>query len=369
MLQARSGTVPQQIAFIADRGLGKTVLMNELSGLATDANWAVVWHQARSNQTNLTKMLRVVARAWRGMPGELGEKTKQFVDTLYELSVTLANSGISGSRRIREVDVDTLFGEAVSRITEHAAEHDSGVAFFFDEVQRFDVDELEAIGAALSEANRLNLPTMTHWAGLPGADDHLIGAISYANRIRFVELGPLTELENQQAIVEPFRSAGVSFDPRVTEELWSMSHGFPYLTQVTGSSLWAAADLETGVRPADVPTARSLSFDMLRRKSAQQEAWSSMPDMEQRYAAAVAQLGHEASTTAIAEALEKDSLSDVSVYRSRLIARGVLEAPRRGWVRLTYPLTRDFVLHSAVEKGYLKPDVLQQQVPGPRLDL
>jgi hypothetical protein len=77
--------------------------------------------------------------------------------------------------------------------------------------------------------------------GLPHAPEHIRRAVTYGERYRYGELGPLNRVATRVALEQPAADLGVSFEPAALDSLVAASQGYPYLVQLLGHRSWEAA--------------------------------------------------------------------------------------------------------------------------------
>ena len=113
-------------------------------------------------------------------------------------------------------------------MAEAAAERQTAVGLFIDEVQHLSSSELAAVIVACHEIAQLNLPFPFVGAGLPQVAALAGKARSYAERLfDYPEVGPLESLDARLALEKPAQAEGVSFDGDAVDEILAAARIFP----------------------------------------------------------------------------------------------------------------------------------------------
>ena len=242
----------------------------------------------------------------------------------------------TGSLNDDLADVFQAIGEA-------AAEKKRGVVFLFDEIQFLAKAELEALIGAVHRTVQRQLPVTFAGAGLPGLPGLAGNAKSYAERLfKFSSIGQLPRAAAVQAIVEPAKGEGVTFQPEAIEFILAYTQGYPYFIQEFGRAAWNTADGPV-ITLVDAEDALSQVESELDGSFFQARVQRTTPD-ELRYMRAMAELGSaEQKASDVAAVLHKTS-EQLGPIRSRLIDKGLLYTPRFGYAKFTVPQFDRFML-------------------------
>ena len=154
-------------------------------------------------------MLANFARAFKVAAGDL------------EFSVDLApGEGDTGNL---EQDLPLL----LVAMAEAAADRNTAVGLFIDEVQYLSSVELAAVIVACHEIAQRNLPFLFIAAGLPQVAALAGEAKSYAERLfDYPEIGPLETDDARAALVKPAEAEGVSIDGDAVEDILAAARNF-----------------------------------------------------------------------------------------------------------------------------------------------
>ena len=337
------------------RGVGKTVLLGkirrdaEARGLITVA---IESPEERSLPALLVSALRLaliklsrteaakqgVKRALRALAGFAKLKAK-FGDLEVALDLEpepgLADSG----------DLDLDLAELLGAVGEAAAERETAIVLFIDELQYVPETQLAALIGALHAVNQRQLPVTMVGAGLP----QLLGASgrakSYAERLfEFVSIDRLDPGAAAEALQRPIEREGAAIEPDAIAEIVAQTLGYPYFLQEWGKHSWAVADASpitlADVRQAGIEALAELDDSFFRVR------FDRLTPGEKRYLRAMADLGpgpHRSGD--IAERLGR-KVNTTAPIRNSLIGKGMLYSPAHGDTAFTVPLFDQYMRRS-----------------------
>ncbi|MGK2925578.1 MAG: ATP-binding protein, partial [Lysobacterales bacterium] len=248
--RVRAGRPEKSLLLTGLRGVGKTVLLNEIQRLAADADYRTIELEAHEDKRLgplLAPNLRSVLYDLDRLAGA-GDKVKRglavlrsFISaiklTVGEVDIGLdiePERGAADSGDL-EIDLPNLF----VAVGEAAAERKSAVALLIDEVQYFNQKELGALIMAMHKVQQRQLPLVLIGAGLPILPGLAGESKSYAERLfSFPPIGALTEAESDTALQEPAHAAAVAFDKAALAEIFRLTQGYPYFVQEWGYQAW-----------------------------------------------------------------------------------------------------------------------------------
>jgi hypothetical protein len=324
-------------ALLGDRGVGKTVLLNELERrVRADLRWPVLSHQAIPGGDLVAsiadKLPQAVGGGWRRAGRMMRELEKQ-VSVGANLGVVRADVTLTPPRRSDSMPGDRL--EMLLRMVgSFAAEHASGLLLTIDEAHVIDrVPDLAALGAAMQMVvRRARLPVAVVLAGLPELRSRFHGVGTFLERMEISDVDYLSKDATRFALVQPAAELGVTFAGEALEQLVGESGGYPYLVQVLGYETWEAA---AGADRIEVAHTRAgIAASRRRMGELFQARWDRLSDLEQQYLIAVAHHDGPVAVGEVAKALRR-STQQLSSTRAALIEEHrLLSSPRYGQVRL-----------------------------------
>jgi hypothetical protein len=353
-----SGYVEQSMIVTGLRGVGKTVLLDVFREKAEARDWATVEWEVEKNAAFAPKMAAHVRRAllqiapkakWTDRVLRAASILKSFTVTFNPDGAMTAGldidalAGIGDSGALSE-DLSDLF----VAIGEAAQDRGVGVVFLIDEIQFLRPRDLEALIVALHKCTRRSLPITLVGAGLPQIPRLDGEAKSYSERLfRFPQIGELDESDARDALALPARDLGVAFKPEAIDFMVDYTQGYPYFLQEYGRIVWD----ETSASPVTLDDVESVlplveagldeSFFRVRAERT--------TELELKYLYAMAGLGpkpHRASE--VARRVNR-TVEQAGPIRSRLIDKGLLYTPGRGYAAFTVPQFDRYMLRCHAE--------------------
>lgn len=341
-----NGYTEQSLVVTGLRGVGKTVLLGEYRRIAAEEGWVAVDTEVSKNTPFAPQIANLARRALLAVSPKArwGQRATRAAGILKAFSLTVQPDGSLTAG----LDVDPEWGQAdtgnlnedladvFEAIGEAAQEKESGVVFLFDEIQFLSKIELEALIGAVHRTVQRQLPITFAGAGLPQLPGLAGDAKSYAERLfKFPMIGELPAIAAAEALTEPARSEGVTYEYDAVGEIVTYTEGYPYLIQEFGRAVW---DLAPGpvVTKEDALAAKDRVEAELDESFFRARVQRSTPE-ELRYMRAMADLGPEAQKAAdVADVLGRAS-EQVAPLRARLINKGLLYTPRYGYAKFTVP--------------------------------
>jgi type II secretory pathway predicted ATPase ExeA len=324
------------------RGVGKTVLLGKLAGLAQHVGYRVIRIEAVGGDDTLRSLLRQSRRILEDL--DTSQKVTRALRSIESVAVTLAGTGVTIGRTAATPDREAL-ADVVTDLAIAAADHDLGVLLAIDEAQMIASDDLRRLLAGVHRCGQDGLPLACLLAGLPNLVGDVAKAATYAERMFTVaDLGPLTPAQVARAIVEPAAEIGVEWSAEATDAIIDHSDGFPFFVQTWAYHTWNVA-LDEPISAADVERARPHADHAL-DSSFFAARIARIPSSEVAYVQGLASLGpgpHRSGEVAAAMSMQT---SQVAAFRERLITEGVIYAPRYGWVEFAIPHFDRYVLRA-----------------------
>jgi AAA ATPase domain len=348
----KAGRHAQSVVLIGLRGVGKTVLLNQMRRDAEAEGIIAVPLEAPEEQslpamlvpalrTALLKLDRgqaAMTLAKRGL-GALARFVRVFKLSFGELeaSIDLGEIGVADNGDLESdlIDLIDLCGAA-------AGERDTAMALFIDELQYVPERELAALITALHRARQNERPITFVGAGLPQLVGQMGKAKSYAERLfLFTSIGPLDATAARAAIVHPIEAEECSITSEAVSKILDVTKGYPYFLQEWGKQCWDAADrcpiTLNDVDLAYAPALAALDDSFFRVR------FDRMTPSEKGYLRAMAELGEGPyNSTAIAERIGRKP-SSFGPVRATLIAKGMIYTPGYGETAFTVPLFDAFM--------------------------
>ncbi len=351
--RTRRGRHAKSLMILGLRGVGKTVLLNEIAKQAEERGYLTEMIEARDNE-DLRQMLthamrRVLLTLDRGEHAIEAVKKGLRVLRSFLGGITVSASGVDitmgvdpevGQADSGQLEADVTDLLVATGRASHAVQ--KPVALLIDELQYVSKDELAALIRAIHAVNQAGLPLILFGAGLPQLAGQAGDAKSYAERLfNFPRLDRLINADAEAAIREPIEDEGGAIDDDALKEIVQQSRGYPYFLQEWGYNAWNACPGDT-IQLNDAQQATDISIRKL-DESFFRVRFDRLTPGERDYMRALAGLGAESQRTSdVAAALGRKATS-VAPVRDSLIKKGMLYAPEHGMIAFTVPLFDQFM--------------------------
>jgi hypothetical protein len=318
-----TGHPVQHVCFWGPRGMGKTVLLERLGEMARERSVVARRVEATGDST----FAGVLADQLGALGADLvsrGAALRRIRAAVDQVTVTVGGGPLKAEIRARRpVPVDQALDELFVALGELARDRKHGVMVLLDEVQAIDPVHLRAVARGLQSCAASRLPVLMVAGGLPHAPEHIRRAVTYGERYRYAELGPLNPVATRVALEQPAADLGVSFDPAALDSLVAASQGYPYLVQLLGHRSWEAA--RGGPVIASAHTAVSIPAALSELAASVLDGrFTRLTPAERTYVAALAALGDgPVSGADVARSMGRSGQS-LSRTRQNLIAKGLI---------------------------------------------
>ena len=338
------------------RGVGKTVLLNELMGRVTEGGWIAAKVEASAGTPLSTALSHALVNAMRTATGRHPiPKLRRLLGVFQAFSLKFnpmtgavslgadveALRGVADSGRFAD-DLAALF----ATLGETSASLGIGTLILVDELQEATGDELTAINTAVHALAQgpTPLPVMFVGAGLPSLPAQLADATSYAERLyEYRAVGLLDDAASRRALVGPSAERNVEWADDALQAALSLAGGYPYFLQAVGKHVWDAA--RTSPIAADDVAVGGASARGEVDEGLYRSRWERATPAQKDLLRALARTGQD-SPVPIANlvgAMGKNRVSDLSVARNELIKKGLVYAPERGLLAFTVPGMSEFI--------------------------
>lgn len=350
--QLESGYSANSLVYVGLRGVGKTVLLKEISDRLAHAGWYAPYLELRRGLA-VDVALAGVAERFAGQlrPGaKLTRRVGQFLRRGGGLQVLGSGGTVGAGRSVPAYDdlarVLTSLGEA-------ARDDGLGVALIVDELQAISLASLGALVHVVQDL-RDRLPFAFIGAGLPHLPSYIARAATYTERFRYEATDNLHEGEARAAVVEPAVEEGVTWADDALAKVVAVADGYPYFLQLYAFEAWEVAAragaIET-ITLGDVEAAEPYAQRQI-ETGIYGARFEGATESERRYMFAMSELmdaeGGRVRSGDVARALNRE-LSAVSPTRDALIRKGLVHAPDHGLVAFSIPGFRQYVINRSDE--------------------
>ena len=338
------------------RGVGKTVLLNEIKRMADSDGYHTISIEAHEGKAfgplialNLRSLLFDLDRI-----AGAGDKVKRGLAVLrsfigaIKVTVDDVSFGLdidpergSADSGDLEIDLPNLF----VAIGEAAEDRKSAVAIFIDEIQYFSRKELGALIMAMHKIQQRQLPVVLLGAGLPILPGMAGESKSYAERLfSFPNIGALSQENSAKALQGPAQVAGVAFEVAALDEVYRLTKGYPYFLQEWGYVAWNMAKAS----PITLQVVRDAKNTVIPRLDENffRVRYDRLTPSEKNFLRAIAGLGPGAHRTGDIAEILKVKVTSLGPVRSKLINKGMIFSPAHGDMDFTVPLFDDFMIRA-----------------------
>ncbi len=338
------------------RGVGKTVLLNEIKRVAEAAGYhtiSIEAHEGKALGPLIAPYLRSLLYDLDRIAGA-GDKVKRGLAVLRSfigaLKLTVGDVSIgldidpekgSADSGDLEIDLPNLF----VAIGEAAEDRKRAVAIFIDEIQYFSHKELGALIMAMHKMQQRQLPLVLLGAGLPILPGMAGESKSYAERLfSFPIIGALSKENTAKALQEPAQAAGVAFEVAALDEVFQLTKGYPYFLQEWGYVAWNLATTS----PISLQVVRDAKSTVIPRLDENffRVRYDRLTPSEKNFLRAIAELGPGAHRTGDIADILKVKVTSLGPVRAKLINKGMIYSPAHGDMDFTVPLFDDFMIRA-----------------------
>lgn len=334
------------------RGVGKTVLLNQLRSAAGTRGWGTGKLEARPDQElrrPLSSALHMAARAI-AMTHRNQERVDDFLGILKAFALrATADKGmrdrwqpgidvpaVTGRADSGDIEIDLI--ELLKEAAGLASDIGVGIAVFIDEMQDLGPADISAICGACHELSQDTAPLIVVGAGLPHLPAVLSASKSYSERLfSYHRIDRLDRESADRALIAPAEREEVKFTEEALDALYQRADGYPYFVQAYGKAAWDQAP-ESPITAEDVTVAAPSAEEELAVGFFGSRYERATP-AEREYMRAMADLAGDdgpVPTAAVANELGRKPAS-LSPARDGLIKKGLIYSAERGTIGFTVP--------------------------------
>lgn len=337
------------------RGVGKTVLLNEMERVAKEkyAYETMFLELREESSISLQLIPKLKNLLYKlSLSHNISDKARR--------AIAVLKSFISGIRVKTDsgveygIDIDPESGSADSgdisidmpnllvAVAEAALEHNTCIAIFIDEIQFMNTREFEAIILAMHRMQQLQLPMVLVGGGLPILFSLAGESKSYAERLfNFPYIGKLSKEDSIKAVQDPIIREKECIDEDALEEIYRITEGYPYFIQEWGYQVWN----KTKCSPITLQDVQEASQTALKRLDENffKVRFARLTPKEKTFLRFMAEIGDaDCKTSSVADLMHK-KMSDITAIRSSLLKKGMIFSPAHGYVAYTVPLFGEFL--------------------------
>lgn len=351
--RTKRGRYAKSLIILGLRGVGKTVLLNQIRERAIAQGYLAEMQEAHDGaelkQLLIPVLRRLLLRLDRMQNTVETVKTGIRILRSFIGNATLAAGGAevtlgvdpevgyadNGSLEDDLRDVLVATGEA-------ARDARKPIAILIDELQYLSKEELGALIRGIHAINQAGLPLILFGAGHPQLAGQVGDAKSYAERLfDFSHLDALEEPDAWKAIRDPVEAKGAVISDDALHEIYIQTHGYPYFLQEWGYIAWNLAQNDSitkeNVLAATAESVKKLDALFFRAR------FDRTTPAEREYMRHLAELGEGAHRSADVAAAMGRPANSLGLVRDSLIKKGMIFSPEYGQIAFTAPLFDEFM--------------------------
>lgn len=358
MQRAVAGRHTQSQILLGLRGVGKTVLLNQIEKIAEASGHLISMIEAPEDKPladllylRLAQVLRKlsVVEQSRALAHSATKALRGFAAVfkieMGDVSISVdAEPGVADSGNL-EYDLAELF----VRVGEAAKADGKGWTLLIDEIQYIKGADYAALIVAVHRANQRNLPVLFFGAGLPQLAALSGDAKSYAERLfSYPAVGALDQASTELAIRAPIEEEGETITSDAVGAIVAQTHGYPYFLQEWGYQAWNVAD----VSPIDSADINISSGHALARLDDGffRVRFDRLAPREREYVCAMAKLGDGPYKSGdVAEAMNVPP-QRLGPMRANIMQKGMIYSPSYGDIDFTVPLFADYLRRTWIRR-------------------
>lgn len=352
----RIGNAAKSVLMVGLRGVGKTVLLDQMRSDAEASGVHTVRLEAPENRSlpallapalrlallRMSQIESAKALAQKSLRALAGfAKALKFKFQDIEVGIDFESEKGLADNGDLEADLSALFVE----VGKSAQVANTVFVIFIDELQYVKQIEFAALISALHRCAQLKLPLTVVGAGLPQLLSLAGEAKSYAERLfDYPIIDKLDRIAAEDAIRKPALHLNVEYEDAAVDDIITKTQGYPYFLQEWGKHAWDFAR-KSPITALDVASASKITIAALDESFFRVRLDRTTPS-EKRYLRAMAELGpgpHRSGD--IAQHMNKKANSFGPV-RSSLISKGIVWSPIHGDTAFTVPLFHEYLLRT-----------------------
>lgn len=328
--------------FTGARGVGKTVMLNEVGELSTSQGWLVI-HET----------------ATKGVVDRIRQAVSRFIElqdpgpTRRITGVTLP-MGMGGVTTTLPATSAPEMGEELRLLLDMLREHETGLLVTLDEIHQGARDELRHIAALTQHMIREDRDFAVAMAGLPAAVSSVLSddVTTFLRRADKHTLADVAVVEVEAALGTTIAETGRTIDGAALRMSAEATGGYPFLIQLVGYHVWRLAT-------ADHITAQAAEegIDAARRRFGSLVHEPGLADLSQVDRTFLAAMAVDDGPSRIADVIRRLGVDSqyANVYRTRLIEAEVIDSTGHGRIDFALPYLREYLRDHAATLGITIP--------------
>ncbi len=349
--RALNGRSSRSIMLLGLRGVGKTVLLNEIGRNAEGAGLLVSRVEAPEGENLARLIFPEMRRVLRSLSNVEAAKqlTKRGLGALrnfaavFRIEMGGIEFGVEPEAGLAETgDIQYDLPELFVIIGRAAQSAKRAWLLLIDEVQYLSEPDLAALIVSLHRVAQEGLPILMVGAGLPQIARLAGEAKSYSERLfQYPAVGALDPESAKKAIEKPITDEGATNAPDALAAIVEQTKGYPFFLQEWASVVWDNAQ-GPEIRIADVnqsyaETLRKLDEGFFKVRI------DRLTKAEVQFVKAMAELGDGPYPMADIAKIMSRSQQSLGPARASIISKGMIYSADHGYLDFSVPLFADFM--------------------------
>lgn len=350
-LESIQNKYPQQpVIYFGLRGVGKTVLLNDIEHAADNRNMLYTHIEASEDGRFTTRLMAALVRftnsiSAKSAASEVAKKCLSLIKS-FRLTYNIKDNNVALDVNPDANESTGIYSDDVTEIIvtlgQAASRSGNAVCLFIDEMQYLSSDEITGLASALHRCNQLRLPIMLFGAGLPKIRKTLGEARSYAERLfKFEEVSALSAESARHAISDPAETLGVRYSDAAVSRIIEVTEGYPYFIQAFCKIVWENrhnGEISEASVTDSIPeffATLDAGFFSVR--------YDKCSGMEKSFMAAMVRCGELPCAISEVASIMNRSVKSISPFRGKLISKGLIYATGHAGIDFTVPQFDGFI--------------------------
>jgi predicted transcriptional regulator len=317
--------------FTGTRGMGKTVILNEIADEAATNGWIAV--NASLNSEMLDNIIDEILRLSKNL---IGENPKTHISGL-----TAAGFGISFAKELKDASFNSWRGK-MTAILEKLQAEGIGLLLCIDEVHGGS-EELQILVSAYQLLVSAGYNIALAMAGLPQAVSDLLNdkVITFLRRAHREKLEAVSIEDVKVAFRSTIEENGRKIEPQALMAAANATNGYPFLIQAVGYFSWLQHEDANMITMQDV----NLGIESAKNQMEVAVLETALSDISERDRAFIYAMAKDDGPSKISSVMERMNINSnyASTYRMRLINEEIIKPTGRGSIDFAIPYLREYL--------------------------
>lgn len=331
-LTEEPGSRERSVLILGQRGMGKTSLLLEVADRVRSLGFVPV--RVTHRTTMLEDIIGVAQLEGSKALGSAASRVSSLSADAFGFTIGLSFTD--------EVEKYQGFRVKLSLLCDRLAEAGLGLLILLDEVQA-NSDEMRTLATTYQELAGDGKNIALVMAGLPSSISKVLNdkTLTFLNRARRVHLGPISTNAVGLYFEDAFKRVGRSISHDVLLQAAESTRGFPYLLQLVGYHLVRYSDIDGVISERVLEAAVKEALDEL----AEDVFETTLKPLSRKDIEFLKAMAQDEGVSAATDIMARLGVADnyYQPYRARLLATGIIEAPRDGELEFAVPYLADYL--------------------------